>query len=145
MIQCAFFLLIIPNCSRVIYRRNNPFSTDLPLHLYLKSVVSTCMDLFLTLSCCSSNLFDYCDTNTTLLITKLCKSWNQVVLVLQIYTFSKLFWLFQVLSISMLLLDLSFKFQRLLAFWLKLHWIYISNWGELWDFWLCKSYNLALI
>lgn len=133
MIQWAFFffLLMIPSCSRVICRRNNPFSTDLPLHLYLKSVVSTRMDQFLTLSYCSSNLFDCCDSNTTLLITNLCKSWNQVLLVLQIYTFSKLFWLFQVLSVSMLLLDLSFKFQRLLPFLLELHWIYISILGEI--------------
>lgn len=140
----CIFLLMILSYSRIICWISNPFSTDLPLHLYLKSVVSACM-IYFWLSLVVLVIYStVVIPTTTLLVTNLCKFWNQVVLVLQIYTFSKLLWLFQVLSVSMLFLDLSFKFRRFLAFWLELHWIYMSILGIV-RFLICKNYNLALI
>lgn len=49
MVQHLFLPLWISTCSRAICYRNNLFSTEMPFHLCLKSIVSIYMDLFLTL------------------------------------------------------------------------------------------------
>lgn len=99
-----YFCTWLSTGSRMIWWKHYPFSPQLPLHHCQKSVDYTRVDLFLSSLLCS--VYSYADGNITL----------PLFLVLQICSFSKLFWWFWILWISTLILELVCKFFK------KLYW-----------------------
>lgn len=90
------FCIWLSNWSSNTYWKDCPFSTDLTLHFWQKSIVHICVDLMLTLHSLS-----LISLSVDVLIPYPCKSWNHKVLAFWFYScFPTLFWVSMVVSMS---------------------------------------------
>lgn len=127
------FFIWRSNFSRTIHWTEYPLSVELFWHLYIKSTDCICSSLFQDSLFCPIDLCQSLHQCYTILSLELSsKSWNQVVWVPQLLLFSKLFWIVQLSSIPIYILDLAWQFlQKSLLRFRWLHSIYISIWGEI--------------